>query len=142
MTEAEMQSAFLEALPRIEAHGRYSFRGTRGRTVREECLAEMVALAWEWWKELCLRELNPSPYVSAIASFAVQAVRGGRRLCGQEQASDVLSRPGRQRHGFAVVEVPGPDTNQPAPDEQSAFPIGISAWLESLSHHERCDAAG
>src|ERR1700680_1074524 len=50
-----LQLRFLTLLPRIELHGRISFRHVRCPIQREEVIAEMVALCWKWFLSLARR---------------------------------------------------------------------------------------
>src|SRR5262245_10128782 len=81
-----LHRSFLAIVSRITSHGNVYFRNVRCASTREDCLAEMTALAWLWWIRLHKKGKDPSQFVSAIASFAAKAVRSGRRLCGQENA--------------------------------------------------------
>jgi hypothetical protein len=52
---ARLQAAFLAlVLPKVLSHGRVYFRHLRAER-REECIAEMVALAWKWHRRLAER---------------------------------------------------------------------------------------
>src|ERR1700676_332904 len=93
---------FLTILPRIERHGDVYFRHVRNAGLKEEFIAEMVALAWKWCVRLAQQGKDVTRFPSAIATFAARAVRSGRRLCGQEKAKDVLSPPAQRRRGFTV----------------------------------------
>src|SRR5438552_3557849 len=80
--------SFLAILPRIEQHGQVYFRHVKCAHQKEEALAEMRALAWQWFVRLAQRGKDPVAFVSAIASYAAKAVNSGRRVCGQEKAKD------------------------------------------------------
>jgi hypothetical protein len=43
-----LHRSFLAIVPRIAAHGNVYFRNVRCASTKEECLAEMTALAWLW----------------------------------------------------------------------------------------------
>jgi hypothetical protein len=87
--------------------------------------------------------------VSALAGYAVRAVRSGRRLCGQERARDVLSPLAQQRHDFVVARLPDftpgdnslaealRDSTQSPPDLQAAFRIDFPRWLARLGPRRR-----
>jgi hypothetical protein len=146
---ATLHDQFLAILPRIETHGRVYFRD-RHPVVKDECLAEMVALCWKWFVRLHKRGKNPSSFVSAIASYAARAVRSGRRLCGTARAKDVLSPYAQRLHGFSVCRLPDckalhdcpladaliANTQSP-PDEQAAFRVDFPAWLRSHTLRHR-----
>ena len=44
---ARLHDAFLSILPRIELHGHVYFRGLKCQHLKEEFIADMVALAWK-----------------------------------------------------------------------------------------------
>ena len=149
---ATLQSHFLAILPRIEAHGRVCFRNERCASRRAELLAEMIALSWKWYVRLANRGKDPSGFISAIATFAVKAVKSGRRVCGQEKAKDVLSSFTQKRQGFTVGKLPSFSTMMgneltealiantlTPPDEQAAFRNDFPAWVRTQSlFHNRC----
>jgi hypothetical protein len=141
---------FLAILPRIELHGRIYFRHLKNASLKEEAIAEMVALAWKWHVRLSQRGKDVTTFPSAIATFAARAVRSGRRLCGQEKTKDVLSPLAQRHHGFAVGKLPDQETLSENPlcdaladntitpvDEQVCFRLDFPAWLTTLAHRDR-----
>lgn len=149
-TLLRLQNAFLKFLPRIERHGQVYFRHIRCDSTKGECIAEMIALSWQWWIRLHRKGKKPERFVSALASFAARAVRSGRRLCGQEKARDVLSPRAQQRQHFCVGKLPdfstlssNPladallDNTMTPPDEQAAFRLDFPAWLAALGDRKR-----
>ena len=141
---------FLAILPRIERHGRVYFRHVKNSSLKEEFIAEMVALAWKWTSRLAQQGKDVMRFPSAIATFAAKAVRSGRRLCGQEKGKDVLSPFAQQRHEFAVQSLPDFSTltgnpledalidNTVTPvDEQVAFRLDFPQWLSTYSDRDR-----
>jgi hypothetical protein len=156
----EIQAEFTLALPRIERHAAFAFRHLACVHARQECIAEVSALAWSWWLRLRRRGRNPNAFASTIATFAARAVRSGRRLCGQERARDAHSPQAQRRHDFRLERLPqatrsgherlyGSPTGQSAQDafeerlrdntqtpvpEQVAFRLDFPRWLQS---HER-----
>ncbi len=141
---------FLAILPRIERHGDVYFRHVRNASLKEEFIAEMVALAWKWCVRLAEQGKDVTRFPSAIATFAARAVRSGRRLCGQEKAKDVLSPLAQRRHGFATSPLPhystlsgnpledalADNTVSPVP-EQVAFRIDFPDWLQTYDERRR-----
>jgi hypothetical protein len=160
---ASLHSRFLSLLPRIELHGRVAFRGVRCKDRLEDCIAEMVALAWKWFLSLVERGKDPLEFPTAIATFAARQVRSGRRLCGQEKDKDVLSHRAQQRRNFNVEPLPAStrrafddvygsahgqrdldafeerlrDNTRTPPDEQAAFRLDFPAWLYRRSERDR-----
>ena len=103
---AAVQNLFSVALPRIACHARFYFRHLKREHDHDDAVAEAVALAWKWFVHLVQQGKHPEEFTSAIATFAARAVKGGRRLCGQEKAKDVLSRQTQARRGFLVSRFP------------------------------------
>jgi hypothetical protein len=146
----DLQARFLSILPRIELHGRVSFRHLRCPGRRADAVAEMVALAWKWHLRLAERGKDAIQFPGTLASFAARAVRSGRRLCGQERAKDVLSPTAQRWQHFGVESLPdfstlssNPltealcDNTQTPPPEQAAFRCDFPAWLRTRSERDR-----
>lgn len=99
--------AFLALLPRIESHARMYFRAEKCPGRKADRIAEVLGLAWRWYRRLVERGKDPSRFAVVLANFACRAVKCGRRVCGQEKPRDVLSPRAQQRHGFSVGSLPG-----------------------------------
>jgi hypothetical protein len=146
-----LQAAFLDlVLPRVLTHGRVYFRHLRSAELKEEYIAEMVALAWKWHLRLAERGKDAAQFPTAIATFAARAVRCGRRLAGMDRAKDVLSPQAQQRQGFAVGKLPDcsaldgsplhealHDNTQSPVAEQVCFRIDFPAWRASRNDRDR-----
>src|SRR5262249_5644379 len=101
-----LQTRFLSILPRIELHGRISFRYLRCAALRADAVAEVVALAWKWHLRLAERGKDATQFPSTLATFAARAVKAGRRVCGRERARDVLSPSAQRQHQFVIERLP------------------------------------
>jgi len=148
---ARLQSAFLTSvLPRVVAHGHIYFRHLMSAELKEEYIAEMVALAWKWHRRLAERGKDAASFPTALATFAARAVRSGRRLAGMDRARDALSPQARQRHGFAVCKLPDysaldgsplhealHDNTQSPVVEQVCFRLDFPAWRASHTDRDR-----
>lgn len=146
----KLQRLFLVILPRIDLHARISFRDVKCPETRADRIAETVALAWKWYKRLAEQGKDATQFVSALATFAVRAVRNGRRVCGQLKPKDALSERAQQLNGFTVNKLPdfstlgdnpysealADNTVSPVPD-QVAFRLDFPAWLVTLSDREQ-----
>jgi hypothetical protein len=145
-----LQARFLSILPRIELHGRVSFRHVPCPGRRADAIAEMVALAWAWHLRLAERGKDSTRFPGALAVYAARAVRAGRQLCGQERARDVLSPSAQRQHCFVVERLPDfttlgsnpltealSDNPQTPPPEQAAFRLDFPAWLRTRSKRDR-----
>src|SRR5581483_4714341 len=81
---SELQTRFLLILPGIERHGRVYFRHLSPGPRRDDAIAEVVGIAWKWYRRLVQRGKDPHRFTSTLASYAARAVKSGRRVCGQE----------------------------------------------------------
>jgi hypothetical protein len=146
----ELQSRFLEALPRLERHARAHHRGIRCPARREDAVAETVAVAWKWFLGAAARGKDVTAFAAALAGYAARHVRSGRGLCGQEASTDALSPLAQARRGFLTRPLPQFDTGlgNPVldaladntvtpPPEQAAFRLDFPAWLETLGERKR-----
>jgi DNA-directed RNA polymerase specialized sigma24 family protein len=97
----DIQSAFVRVLPRIRAHARYALRRTTP-DVRDDLVAEVLALSWKHFADLSRRGRQPEQFVTTLALRCSQAVRGGRRVAGSDGMCDVLSPIAGCRGRFAV----------------------------------------
>jgi hypothetical protein len=160
----DLQSRFLELLPRLRTHAAVYFRHIPCPGRRADCVAEATALGWQWFVRLARRGRDARQFPMAFAGLLARAVRSGRRLCGGERTQEVLSPVAQRRHGFAVEGLPSTtragqeslyarprgqqlqdlyeerlhaNTLTP-PDEQAMFRIDFADWLDSLTARERC----
>ena len=148
---ARLQATFLTSvLPKVLSHGRVYFRHLRSAELKEEYVAEMVALTWKWHLRLAERGKDSTRFPTALATFAARAVRCGRRLAGMDRSKDVLSPLAQQRQGFAVGKLPDcstldgspldealHDNTRTPPDEQCAFRIDFPAWRLTRAERDR-----
>ena len=160
---SELQTIFLTIQPRVFRHAKLYFRGVICAERRADCIAEAIALAWRWFLRLAERGKDARQFPSVLASFAVRAVRCGRRLCGQLRAKDVLSERAQQRHGFNIESLPSStrtcfeevyagvrgqqrmdafeerlkdNTQTPVPD-QVQFRLDFPAWTKTRTRRDR-----
>ena len=144
-----LHTGFLALLPRIERHGRFCFRKVGCPHKKEECQAEMTALAWQWYVRLTLRGKDVTRFPSALAAYAAKAVRAGRRLCGQEKSRDVFSARAQRRGGFTISTYPDcgrmsrnvldealRDNTRSPVDEQAAFRLDFPVWMRAYSERK------
>ena len=146
-----LQASFLASvLPRVLTHGRCYFRHLRSAELKEEYVAEMIALTWKWHLRLAERGKDSTRFPTALASFAARAVRCGRKLAGMDRTKDVLSPLAQRRKGFAVGKLPDysaldgsplhealHDNTKSPPDEQCAFRIDFPAWRLTRAERDR-----
>lgn len=103
---ATLHAKFLELLPRLRRHAEIVFRQVACPGQRDDLIAEVLALGWQWYRRLCQRGKNVAAFPAVFASLLGRAVKSGRRLTGQERARDVLSSVAQRRHGFRVEALP------------------------------------
>lgn len=145
-----LQAHFLGILPKIERHGRCFFRYIRCFHTKQDRIAETVAIAWKWFLRLHEQGKDGTQFPTVLASYAVRAVRSGRRLCGQLKAKDVLSELAQQRRHFYVGKIPDFSTESTNPladalidnavtpvDEAVAFRIDFPDWLSTMDQKKR-----
>lgn len=109
-------------LPVVTRWARANFRDP-------DLVAECIGLAWKWTRSLHRRRKDGSKFPSAIAGFAVRAVRSGRRVAGQLPSKDAMSPRAWWRHAFTVQRLPDIET-------ESCNPM-----MEALADHGRADHA-
>lgn len=162
-SDNSLHARFQALLPRIERHGEVYFRLVKCPVQKADYIAEMVALVWKWIMRLAEKGKDGFQFPMALARFAAQAVKSGRRVCGQERAKDAMSASAQQKHGFKVESLPistrvawdrlysavggqrltdtweerlRDNTVTPVPD-QVAFRIDFPSWLQTLTARER-----
>jgi hypothetical protein len=159
----DLHVRFQVILPRIQLHAQVCFRHLRPGPRRDDAIAETIGLAWAWYVRLVHQGKDPHQFSSALATFAVRAVKSGRRVCGQEKSKDVLSPFAQQKHGFTVEYLPAStvhpheqiystvggqhlmdtyeerlhDNTVTPPDEAAAFRIDWPAWLLTRTERDR-----
>ena len=145
-----LHTAFLTLLQKIETHARIFFRDVRCPGKKSDRIAETVALAWKWFRNLARRGKDATAFPNVLASLAARHVRAGRRLCGQERSKDAMSVVAQQRHSFVVERLPDYSTlngtpleealqdnlRSPVPDQVS-FRLDFPAWLDTLSTRDQ-----
>jgi hypothetical protein len=144
-----LHARFLTILPRLQTHGAIFFRHLWCPDQKADAIAEMVALAWQWYVRLAQQGTDAARFPGALAAYAARAVRSGRRLCGQEPAQEALSPRAQQRHHFTVARLPDcgtaaspyadalrDNTVSPIPD-QVAFRLDFQAWLRTRTGRDR-----
>ena len=76
-----LQAAFLASvLPKVLSHGRVYFRHLRSAELKEEYIAEMVALTWRWHLRLAERGKDSTRFPTALATFAATGPKRPRGM--------------------------------------------------------------
>src|SRR5262249_50944172 len=154
---------FLTLVPCIETHARMYFRDIRCPVKKEDKVQECVALGWQCFRRLTARGKDVFAFPVVFAATVARAVKCGRRLCGKERTSDVLSLLAQQRHGFRVERLPSStrspneqlyadphgqamqdafeerlrDNTLTPPPDQAAFRIDFPRWRGTRSERDR-----
>lgn len=145
-----VQASFLILLPQIERHARYSFRQIACPGLRGDRIAEAIGLAWKWHCRLLEQGKDVFAFPVAFSCLVAKAVKSGRRVCGQEKATDAMSSVAQHRRSFNVrnfsqssspegnlLDEALRDNTQSTVPDQVAFRNDFRAWLGSLTSRNR-----
>lgn len=145
-----MHAKFLAIVPRIERHGHIQFRHVKCPERRADHVADMVALCWKWVLRIEAQGKDPYAFPMALARYAAQAVRAGRKVQGQVSTHDIMNTTTHQRVGFTVCKLPDYSTLDGNPLEEAlheegrgtvpdlaAFRIDFPAWLATRTERDR-----
>ena len=143
-------AAFLAVLPVVCRHAQIQFRFVRCPHARDDLYQEALAYSLKWTRLLWSRGTDARDFPGALATYAVLAVRNGRRLCGMCPAKDALNPAAQARFGFTCEGLPArePAVGNPlaaalacntrsAVPAQVAFRIDFPAWLATRSARDR-----
>jgi hypothetical protein len=134
------EDRFVSILPRIMRDARCAFRAC-DRDTREECIAEVVAYAWQSFRDLHSqgREIFPS----AVAKYAIKRVGESRPFGSASTSQDLASKRCQVKRGIAKTNL-GAFACDLADSAASANPayaammrLDFSAWIDTLSPRER-----
>ncbi len=127
-----LQVAFLSHLPQIQLHADFAFRHIRCPHTRADYTAETVALAWKVFVALARRGKDVAAFITTFALRCSQAVKAGRRLCGQESRRDVLAPTTQQVHGLALEHLLPAGTLGGNPWEEALRDNSVSPVLDQV----------
>ena len=140
---------FLEMLPQIDRHLRFTFRGLNP-DARAEAVQEGLVNALVAYRRLYEKGKADLAYPLVLARFAARQIRDGRRVAERLNIRDVLSTHAEQKKGIKVERLDRFDEEENAwkeiliedrhatPAEIAACRIDVTAWLSSLpSRHRR-----
>ncbi len=100
-----LQERFVQYLPEEEAYAERVFRYKRCQDSRADLVAEAMAYAWDDWRRLSERGVDPVPIRRAITIYACKPVRAGRPFAGGKRATGVLSWVAQGSGGFQTVPI-------------------------------------
>jgi hypothetical protein len=137
------QTAFLMILPRIQSQAWNAFQGL-SFDLKQELQSEVVGHCWKSFIKLF--ELGRHEDVSpmSLASFAIRAVRSGRRMGASLNINDVSSNYCQRRLGirttpFCMIDQNGDKwaesliaDERARPDQLVMARIDFSEWLQTL----------
>ena len=105
-TPAEFNDAvraeFVSHLPRIEAHARYATRHIGCLDIRDELIAETLALAWKHFAALARRGKRPGTFVTTLRGGAARPPAPAAASPARTPPWTRCRRSRRARHGFRV----------------------------------------
>jgi hypothetical protein len=145
------QQGYQAMRPAVLAHLRFTFRFMRPEE-REDAIQETEALVVVAYERLFMQGRAAVAFASPLARYAVAQYRTGRRVGGQLNVNDVMSRHAQRHHDLVVErldrrypdgawkEVLVEDHRTPVPD-QVAFRIDFETWLAGLSRVKRAVTA-
>jgi hypothetical protein len=160
---AELHRQFLAMLPQILNVAGFGFRDVDCQDKKDDYIAEVVGLAWKWFRRLDTLGLRHKAFATALAGYGVKQVRSGRGIVGQPKAKDAMNAHAQRRFGFKVERLPtvtphhyadafskgdgqrhldafeeqlSYNTQTPI-DEQVAFRIDWPAWLSTRTDRDR-----
>src|SRR4051812_30437751 len=84
----DLHAGFVALLPRVERCARAAFRHVPCPGHRADAVAEVVALAWAWYRRCAERGKDAAEFPAALAGLAARAVRSGRGLCRRDRFAD------------------------------------------------------
>ncbi|MFO0865672.1 MAG: hypothetical protein U0744_13635 [Gemmataceae bacterium] len=150
-----VQASFLILLPQIERHARYSFRQIACPGLRGDRIAEAIGLAWKWHCRLLEQGKDVFAFPVAFSCLVAKAVKSGRRVCGQEKATDAMSSVAQHRRSFNVrnfsqssspegnlLDEALRDNTQSTVPDQVAFRNDFRAGLDRLTSRNRAHRPG
>ena len=140
---------FLDMLPQIDSHLRFTFR-RMNPDARAEAVQEGLVNALVAYRRLYEKGKADLAYPLVLARFAARQIRDGRRVAERLNIRDVLSTHAGQKKGIKVERLDRFDEEENAwkeiliedrhatPAEIAACRIDVTAWLSSLpSRHRR-----
>jgi hypothetical protein len=145
--ESARHDGFLALLPTIYDQLRFAFRGMASER-REDAVAECLASAAVAYARLHQRGKAELAYATPLAQFAARQFRAGRRIGGQLNCNDVLSKHAQRHHGFGVERLDRREPNGQwkeilvedrtcTPADLTAIRIDFADWLTQLTGRSR-----
>jgi hypothetical protein len=141
------QDSFLAVLPAIETQAKRQLRRLPAEQ-RADAVQEAIGHACESYQMLAVQGRLHVAYPSTLASFAIRAMRNGRRVGDRQEASqDVLSPRARRRHGIKTTSLNKESRDgwndlliadqRCAVPELAAFRLDFGEWFESFTRRDR-----
>jgi len=147
-TSRRWQSNFMRIMPAVQTHASVCFHRLNP-TDQEEATAEAIARACVTYQKLVQQKKLGQVYVGNIATFAVKAVNGGRRVGGHRNSKDVLDPVTRTKKNITVASLSPwstPDntwrdllleSRRVSPADQACFNVDFHEWLSSWPQRHR-----
>jgi len=137
------QTAFLMILPRIQSQAWNAFHGL-SFDLKQELQSEVVGHCWKSFIKLFELGRHEDVPPMSLASFAIRAVRSGRRMGASLNINDVSSNYCQRRLGirttpFCMIDQNGEKwaesliaDERARPDQLVMARIDFSEWLQTL----------
>ena len=137
------QTAFLMILPRIQSQAWNAFQGL-SFDLKQELQSEVVGHCWKSFIRLFQLGRHEDVSPMSLASFAIRAVRSGRRMGASLNINDVSSNYCQRRLGirttpFCMIDQNGEKwaesliaDERARPDQLVMARIDFSEWLQTL----------
>lgn len=142
------QNNFMIVLPAVKKHALIRFRRLP-MEAREEATAEAIASACVSYASLARQKKLARVYVGNIATNAVRAVNGGRRVGGHINSRDVLSALAQKKKKLSVVTLSpwstaddswrdlAMESRKVSPADQACFNLDFQSWLMTWTPRHR-----
>ena len=138
---------FMTLLPAIHSKLRFAFRGLKSEA-NQEAIQEAVASAAVAYARLYEQGRADLAYATPLANFAVRQYVAGRRVGGQLNVNDVMSRYAQRFHHVQVGSLDRRDDDgtwkeilvedqRSTPAETAAARIDFGDWLGRLCRRDR-----
>jgi hypothetical protein len=147
-TSRRWQTNFLAVLTTVETHAKISFRRLRPEA-RAEAVAETVARAFCDYGHLARQRRLSCAYPGSLATFAVRAVRGHRKVGCRQNAKDALSPIAQKKHAFTASTLTPwksaegtwrevvVESKRFSPADRAVFTLDFAEWLRQWPPRHR-----
>jgi len=144
---ADWKRDFTAAMPKMKRVFDFRLRHLHGNR-RDEAEADALFFAWQDYRSLCCRGIDPQSWIQKIAQYAALGATSARK---SQSVNELLSRAAREQHGHTVQSLDEGDDGELSPevadalaDRKSANPadeavarVHFQDWLDGLDDEQR-----